>query len=223
MRRATVFVTVLVILLALAWFAYTGLAPGGSSAAPAATSSLACSVKGSCDGGEVEVFRMSATANAHAGAAGSPTYTNLVCCGGVAGLGTNCSGAYDTVLRLSAADNAHVASDGSYPTAVCLSVDAGTVDCTYDASCADDYACLATISGSTNAHVADCDDVADYATKVCCYAGPAIAPPVGGIAQLPDVSDSPARNYIPLAGLAALAALLALSAGAWYARRRWLG
>jgi hypothetical protein len=45
--------------------------------------------------------------------------------------------------------------------------------------------------------------------------------PVGGIAQLPDVSDSSARNYIPLAALAA-AALLALTAGAWYARRRWL-
>ena len=45
--------------------------------------------------------------------------------------------------------------------------------------------------------------------------------PVGGIAQLPDASDSSARNHIPLAVLAA-AALLALTAGAWYARRRWL-
>jgi len=56
--------------------------------------------------------------------------------------------------------------------------------------------------------------------------------PVGGVAELPDIaqgspnradlpSDSSpsASRYIPLAGLAA--ALLALTAGAWYARRRW--
>jgi len=45
-------------------------------------------------------------------------------------------------------------------------------------------------------------------------------PPVGGIAELLDVSDSSGRNYVAIAGLAA-AALLALSAGGWYARRRW--
>lgn len=44
---------------------------------------------------------------------------------------------------------------------------------------------------------------------------------VGGIAELPEVSDSPGRNYTALAGLAAVA-LVALTAGAWYARRRWL-
>ena len=44
--------------------------------------------------------------------------------------------------------------------------------------------------------------------------------PVGGIAELPDASGSPARNYVPLAALAA-AALVALTAGALYARRRW--
>jgi len=45
-------------------------------------------------------------------------------------------------------------------------------------------------------------------------------PPVGGIAELPDVSESAARSYVALAGLAA-AALVALSAGAWCGRRRW--
>lgn len=48
-------------------------------------------------------------------------------------------------------------------------------------------------------------------------AGPAS---VGGIAELPDVSDSAGRNYVALAGVAA-AALVALGAGGWYARRRW--
>ena len=46
-------------------------------------------------------------------------------------------------------------------------------------------------------------------------------PAVGGIALLPDVSDSLASNYVALAALAALA-LVALTAGAWYASRRWL-
>jgi hypothetical protein len=48
------------------------------------------------------------------------------------------------------------------------------------------------------------------------------AEPVGGIAELPDASDSAGRNYAALAGLAA-AALVALGAGGWYARRRLLG
>jgi hypothetical protein len=46
--------------------------------------------------------------------------------------------------------------------------------------------------------------------------------PVGGIALLPDASGSSAPGYIALAALAATA-LVALTAGAWYARRRWLG
>jgi hypothetical protein len=43
---------------------------------------------------------------------------------------------------------------------------------------------------------------------------------VGGTAELPDVSPSSGPNYVALAGLAA-AALLALAAGGWHARRRW--
>jgi hypothetical protein len=43
-------------------------------------------------------------------------------------------------------------------------------------------------------------------------------PPVGGMAELPDVSELAGRNYIGLAGLAAAAA--ALAAGGAYIRRR---
>jgi hypothetical protein len=46
--------------------------------------------------------------------------------------------------------------------------------------------------------------------------------PVGGAAQLPGASDSSGPNYALLAAVIA-AALVALTAGAWYARRRWLG
>jgi len=45
---------------------------------------------------------------------------------------------------------------------------------------------------------------------------------VGGMAESPDVSGSSGPNYIAIAGVAA-ASLVALSAGGWYARRRWLG
>jgi len=44
---------------------------------------------------------------------------------------------------------------------------------------------------------------------------------VGGIAELPNVSDSSGPNYIALAALVA-AAVVALGASAWYASRRWL-
>lgn len=46
--------------------------------------------------------------------------------------------------------------------------------------------------------------------------------PVGGIAELPDVPSPSAPNYTLLTGAIA-AALVALGAGGWYARRRWLG
>lgn len=44
---------------------------------------------------------------------------------------------------------------------------------------------------------------------------------VGGMAELPDAPGPSAPNYVALAALAA-AGLVALSAGAWYARRRWV-
>ncbi len=130
--------------------------------------SLSCSVKPSPAAGEVEVFRMSSIANAHAGTPGGSAYGERAYCGGVLGLGTDCGATPSAVvLSLSAADNAHVASDGSYATDVCLSGgDDATVDVTYGTSGGAGYTCVATVSGSTNAHVADCDGVNDYPTKV---------------------------------------------------------
>lgn len=48
-----------------------------------------------------------------------------------------------------------------------------------------------------------------------------VGQPVGGIAELADASGSSAPNYIALAGLAAVAVVV-LTAGAWYVRRRWV-
>lgn len=55
--------------------------------------------------------------------------------------------------------------------------------------------------------------------QLLCVQAEKVLPPVGGIAELANISDSSGRNYIALGALAA-AALLALSAGGWYARRR---
>jgi hypothetical protein len=133
---------------------------------------------------------MSALANAHAGTVAGSAYGNIVCCSGEAGLSNACSGSYDTVLWLSAADNAHVASDGSYGTQVCLAADAG-MNCQYGASCPAGYACLATISGTNNAHVADCDGSGDYGTKVCCGAAAACPEAIGNGTGIPgdDATD----------------------------------
>jgi len=221
MRGATVFAALCLALVAAALSAYWLSSTGSASS----VAGLACSVKDFCDMEirEVAVFRMSSTANAHAGTPGGSGYDNVVCCGSVTGLGlaTNCSGTYDTVLALSGSDNAHAATTvgGSYTTKVCLSATEGTVACTYGSDCGD-YECVATVSGDTNAHVADCDGTDDYTTKVCC-AVTASGAPVGGVAQLPDASGSSGPNYLALAGLAA-ALLVALTAGGWYARRRWL-
>jgi hypothetical protein len=215
-----------------------GLVEGLSrSHGAAASASLTCSVKPSCDGVEVAVFRMSGQANAHAQTAEAhpTTYDYTVCCAGPTGLSTSCSGSYVTVLRLSAADNAHVASnDLSYGTQVCLSATDTAMNCQYGSSCGTGYACLATISGTTNtnAHVADCDGSADYATKVCCAPQ---APAVGGVAELPNIGGASSQqagapsegsgwsggSYAALAGGLAVAAVL-VAAGGWYARRRWV-
>jgi hypothetical protein len=50
--------------------------------------------------------------------------------------------------------------------------------------------------------------------------GPCGEAPVGGIAELPDVSSPSGREYMVVAALAA-AAVVALAAGGWYARRRF--
>lgn len=170
MRRATVLVTLVLMLLALAvaltWAFNTG------SASP--DTPLTCDVKTSCDEGEVELLSMSGTTNAHAASIG--TYPYRVCCGGLPEryMDNDCSANYDTILALSGIDNAHVATEvgGAYSTEVCLSLshEDGVVNCMYGTTCETDYECLATISGSTNAHIADCDGTYPYETKVCCQA-----------------------------------------------------
>ncbi len=65
------------------------------------------------------------------------------------------------------------------------------------------------------------DDPIPCDTGVLNWTAAVATPPVGGIAELPDISGSSARDYVAPAALTG-AALVALATGAWYARRRWL-
>jgi len=76
-----------------------GLLQGAShSEGEAASATLTCTVKASCSGGEVAVFRMSGTANAHAQTAATATYGQVVCCSGPGAL-SNRSGRFEAYER----------------------------------------------------------------------------------------------------------------------------
>jgi hypothetical protein len=64
-------------------------------------------------------------------------------------------------------------------------------------------------------------DLGDCQSPELTWTATITTPAVGGVAELPDVSDSSTAGYAALAGLA-VAALVALTAGGWYAGRRWL-
>jgi len=95
----------------------------------------------------------------------------------------------------------------------------GQCACSYDAgSCG----CQVGQCGAQCTTSADCAFGWTCAGCVCVSGTPPPGGSVGGIAQLPDVasgSGSSAGTYAALAG--GVAAALALTAGAWYARRRW--
>jgi len=108
---------------------------------------------------------------------------------------------------------------------------AGTADGVYGLALGgqpeDDYIAINDVGpdnycNPTSRNYVGCDVLDAYdsygliAVGVACPSGS-----VGGTAELPDVPDSPSRNRIAPAALAA-AGLLALTASAWYARRRWL-
>jgi len=143
--------------------ATTGTDPGDKMA------NMTCTITSSC--AYTSIFKMYATTNSHAELLNQANYNYYACCSGVAGLGTSCSGSYDTVLKLSGLTNAHVEKNtqANYANSVCLSVPVtSSMVCDYATDCATlgpDYACVASISSDTNAHVSNCTE---YATKVCC-------------------------------------------------------
>ncbi len=137
---------------------------------------LYCVVDTSCGAGSTTVFRMQSTSNSHAGTSAGSTYTNLVCCGGVTGLGTNCSGTYQLLGTLSGLNNAHfedsLKTNYSSANDICLSVTSGAISSATSTSCAGYDTTVASYSGSsgTNVHVGSS---AVYANKICATASAA--------------------------------------------------
>lgn len=142
-----------------------------------AQAQLTCSFSATgCAGGEVSVFRASALKDAHAELPSESAYTYDVCCSDPSKtLKNTCDGVegvdYAVVLRLSSATNAHVEENtlSTYTQQVCLGTASQGISaaCTYTTGICSDT-CVATISATTNAHVADCDGTDDYSIKVCC-------------------------------------------------------
>ena len=144
-------------------------------ALPVNAGTLACAVRTSaCNAGEIEVYEMQQLANSHAGLPAA-AYTNLVCCGGVTGLGNACTGTHATVLKLSGITDAHARQGtlADYPSATdaCLSVPTGaTVTVGYQATnCSGFDTTLGSMIGTTNSHVGDASWAAGT-TKICATA-----------------------------------------------------
>jgi len=128
---------------------------------------LSCEVTQSCS--YTDIFHISNQTNAHAELSNNSHYDYKICCNDNTGLniGTNCSGEYFTLLHLSNQTNAHVElnNESHYNFNVCISSTDGLFNCSYKSSCSNYDTCIASVSGSTNAHVGNCTD---YTTKICC-------------------------------------------------------
>lgn len=130
---------------------------------------LTCAVATTCSSGVV-LFKMQNTSNSHAGTTSS-SYTQLVCCSGVIGLGTDC-GAADKVkvIGLSATDNAHIeiGTQTNYANSACLSVPSGgSISASFQASACPEATVASMSTTTTNAHVGN---GAAYVNQICASA-----------------------------------------------------
>lgn len=148
---------------------------------------LSCSITHVDSCTNTVILRMSGSTNAHAELSSQSNLNydnNVVCCGGVTGLGNSCSGTFATALKLSGTTNAHVEqnSQGNYANSACIQAPSGgSVSVGYQASNCTGYdTTLASISGTTNAHVGN---GTAYTTKICATAAAA-----GSLAS--DIVDS---------------------------------
>lgn len=126
---------------------------------------LSCTVSTTCS--DTVLFEMSDTSNAHAGTVAGSSYTQLVCCSGITGLGNSCSGTYEVLLQLSGTNNAHAEknTEANYATDVCLSTSGDTITIAYqETNCTGYDTTVASMSGATNAHVGD---ESAFTTKIC--------------------------------------------------------
>ena len=133
-----------------------------------------CTIRaGSCNSGETALIHTSDITNAHAELLTQSFYSNVLCCSG-SGLTNTASPGYATLFTLFSMNNSHVATDGSYTLfPVYLgTTDSDTVTCSSPKSSCSlaGEKCVITVSGTTNAHVADCTNT-PYPNKICCSVG----------------------------------------------------
>ncbi len=129
---------------------------------------LLCEVVTNCN--NTDIFHISNKTNAHAELSNNSNYAYEICCNDTNGLniGTSCTGEHFTLLHLSNQTNAHVElnNESNYNDfTVCINSSDGLFNCSYETSCNNYDTCIASVSGSTNAHVGNCTD---YTTKICC-------------------------------------------------------
>jgi hypothetical protein len=144
---------------------------------------VSCVVNESCSPDYSDIFHMSNLTNAHSEFANQSDYSYKVCCKENLGnsLDNNCSGSNKfTILHLSNYTNAHaeISTETDYLYDVCLNSNytLSNLTCSYLSSCDNNGTCVASISGTTNAHVADCT-TDPYSTKICCQFGPTVNTP----------------------------------------------
>ena len=140
---------------------------------PVCAGTLSCNVSAvACTGGQVEIYRMSGTTNAHAQLPSVGTYTQRVCCSGVTGLSNACTAPSANALNFTKTTNSHSSQTATspYTTPACISVPSGgSISIGYQASnCTGFDTTLGSMSSTTNAHVGD---TTAYTTKICGTAG----------------------------------------------------
>ncbi len=159
-------------------FAVFGFLLGLGIAVPLSVNAgtLTCSISAaaSCTGGtNAIIFRMSSSTNAHAELPNQSTAaysSKVVCCSGVTGLGNTCGGTFAVAAKLQAVTNSHIEqnSQANYSNNACISVSSGSISIGYqNSSCSGYDTLVASMSGTTNAHVAN---QGIYTTKICATA-----------------------------------------------------
>src|SRR3989344_1981640 len=160
---------------------------------PSGTLSCEFEMNTSCSNG-TKIYAMSNMTNAHVELLNETNYNVSVCCRDLTEsniIGTGSNGA--SVITLSNFTNAHAEdpSVGNYSFNASINASNATMSCTVNSTgegvCPSGFACLGTLSGSSNAHVANCTSGSAYNITVCCSIGAFISSyfhPDSGLAAL---------------------------------------
>ena len=134
-----------------------------------ARADFSCSVKASCDTGEVSILEMAKATNSHAGVVGTG-YDYSICCSGVDGLSNSCTGNGEAFLKLYDENNSHVyaASEDNYSDdteLACVGSSDGSFTVKYKSNCENNGVAIASMSSYPyNSHIGGPDD---YTNKIC--------------------------------------------------------